>query len=108
MPARFLADDGLVTVRAIVQDDDDATEVFTDIIVNNVAPVLNIDGPATSAEGSPYFLFLSATDVGDDTVEFWIVNWGDGDEDTFTGAAGSISHGFLDKRDLHPRDHRGR
>jgi 6-phosphogluconolactonase (cycloisomerase 2 family) len=96
VPAQFLADDGLVTVRAIVRDDDDATEVFTDIVVSNVAPVLIIDGPGTSVEGSPYSLSLSATDPGEDTVEYWIVDWDDGTVEVLDGPSQSAIHAFAD------------
>src|SRR5439155_22955286 len=52
--------------------------------VNNVAPSMAISGPANVNEGSPYSLTLAAvTDPGTDTVASYVVNWRDGNSDTY-------------------------
>ncbi len=102
VPASLQIEDGLRTVRVVVSDDDDSTEIFADYLVANTPPeliVVPLDGQVD--EGVFYELSLSATDVGTDTVQLWSVDWGDGtDPRTFVGAAVLASHAFVDDGDF--------
>ena len=91
------ADDGTYTVIVTVSDDDGASGVdnFT-VTVSNVAPTIALAGDASVDEGATYTLTLGAvTDPGDDTVTSWIVDWGDGDTNTY-GSAGDVTHTYAD------------
>jgi trimeric autotransporter adhesin len=96
VPASLLGKSGTQTVRAVIKDDRGATEMFTEIVIREVAPILNLSGVATVVEGAPYSLELSATDPGDDEIERWIVDWGDGQVDSFDGPLQSLTHAFAD------------
>lgn len=97
VPAQFLSDSGIKTIRGVIQDQDGgATELFTDITVLEVAPTLILSGEDSAVEGAPYTLNLSATDPGNDTVSQWIVDWNDGTVETFAGATQSLTHRFTD------------
>ena len=73
------------------------TSVTFDLIVSNVIPTIAISGgPATLNEGSTFSLTLGAvTDPGTDTIQQFIVHWGDGSSDTYT-TAGVKSHLYAD------------
>ena len=93
------ADDGPYTVTVVVTDTDDTlsgNETCT-ITVDNVAPTIALtDSPDPVDEGMTYTLTLGAiTDPGDDTVTSWIVDWGDGNTNTYD-SAGAKTHEFAD------------
>ena len=97
----------------IVEATPGATVVGTDgaftVVVNNVAPELAITGlPATIDEGDTHSLVLQHSDVGDDSLLNWNIDWGDGTEENirltrtpFTADANtdvftSAAHGLTD------------
>ncbi len=97
VPAQYLTDDGTVTVHAVIQDQDDgATELFTDIVVRCVAPQLLLSGADDAVEGAVYSLSLAADDPGDDTITQWIVDWGDGTSEVYGAGPRSVEHPFAD------------
>jgi hypothetical protein len=101
VPSVFLREAGIVTVRATVTDRDGGTlEAFTGIRVAEVAPILILQGAATSTEGESYQLDLSASDPGRDTINRWTIDWGDGHSQTVDAATASLSHVFADNGDL--------
>jgi uncharacterized delta-60 repeat protein len=66
-----------------------------EVSVTNVAPVLNVSGSAsTVTEGTPFELSFSATDPGPDDISSWVVNWGDGSTQSFSGGASSATHSY--------------
>src|SRR5207244_11491718 len=70
---------------------------------SDLAPTIQISGAANVDEGSAYSLTLGAvTDPGQDTVSSWVVNWGDGNSDTY-GTDGARSHTHTSE--LHSPDH---
>jgi 6-phosphogluconolactonase (cycloisomerase 2 family)/PKD repeat protein len=65
------------------------------LMVTNVAPTLQVIGAAQTAAGELYTLTLSAADPGDDRVERWVINWGDGSpEETFDADTVLATHIF--------------
>lgn len=50
----------------------------TTITVTDTYPTLGISGNATGTANKPYTLNYSLSDPGDDPVQSWQVNWGDG------------------------------
>jgi uncharacterized delta-60 repeat protein len=60
--------------------------------VNDVAPTVGIFGPNTVNEGATYTLNLSASDPGQDTINSWVVNWGDGNTQTISGNPPAAQH----------------
>jgi hypothetical protein len=96
IPASFLPDNGSYTIRGVVgQPFGDGRELFTDIVVNEVAPTITLAGSNTIQEGSLYTLGLSASDPGEDTVTQWIIDWGDGTTES-SGQVASATHRFAD------------
>ena len=97
VPAEYLTDDGTVRVRAVIKDQDEgATELFTDIIVRCVAPQLLLSGADDAVEGAVYSLNLAADDPGNDTITQWIVDWGDGTTEVYGAGPQSVTHRFVD------------
>lgn len=66
------------------------------IAVNNVAPELTLVGAAAIDEGTEYSLEFSATDVGEDTISEWLIDWGDGHMSMVDGASTSAVHTYAD------------
>ncbi len=86
------------TISATATDEDGtfAAGNTLAISVNNVAPTLEIDGPASVNEGATYTLNLSSFDPGDDAITSWTINWGDGDIEEFIGNPASVTHTYAD------------
>jgi Ca2+-binding RTX toxin-like protein len=92
----FAATDGLdesqfVTITATDQNGSSSSIVFQ-LTVNNVAPTLTLGGSSSVNAGATYTLNLSSSDPGDDTVQNWTINWGDGTSSTVNGDPSSATH----------------
>lgn len=62
------------------------------IAVNNVPPTLTLLGADSVEEGSPYTLTLgSISDPGTDTVVEYVIDWGDGQQDSIASGALPVS-----------------
>ncbi|MCD4728702.1 MAG: putative Ig domain-containing protein, partial [Pirellulales bacterium] len=58
-----------------------------DVSVTNVAPTLTLGGDSVVDEGAPYTLTLGTVDdPGQDTVQKYVIDWGDGQQSTYTAA----------------------
>ncbi|WP_428938143.1 PKD domain-containing protein [Fontivita pretiosa] len=92
------ADSGTYSITAAATDEDGTyTSNAKALTVTNVAPTLSISGANSVAEGATYTLNLSASDVGNDTISRWVINWGDGTAaQTINGNPSSITHVFAD------------
>ncbi len=78
-----------------VTDNRGGTSIATQaLVVDEVAPTLNVSFPATRAEGQTGILNASATDPGPDAVRSWYVDWGDGRSRTFTMSGFSTSFAY--------------
>lgn len=63
------------------------------ISVTNVAPELRVSGAPVALAGRPYVLTLSASDPGQDTLQTWTVDWGDGSAlEVIPGSAREATH----------------
>ncbi len=72
------------------------TASTTDVTVNNVDPVLTISGNSSVEEGAQYALSLDLVeDPGDDTPSQFVVDWGDGNTETFEFDPDSTADGVL-------------
>jgi uncharacterized delta-60 repeat protein len=81
-----------VTDGTVTYDADPLT-----ISVQNVAPTVTIGGSGTVDEGSSYTLTLAADDRGNDSVNQWHIDWGDGsDLQIVSGNPGSLVHTYAD------------
>ncbi|MCA9169329.1 MAG: hypothetical protein KDB23_16760 [Planctomycetales bacterium] len=102
-----LQDDGFVTIRGIVEDQDGGrSEYTTTFRVNDVAPTVLLGGAAAATEGASYQLTINFSDPGtnDGDINF-LVDWGDGSAaEMFTPASqvspATISHVFVDNDPL--------
>ena len=57
------------------------------VSVTNVAPTLTLGGDSVVGEGAPYTLTLGTVDdPGQDTVQKYVIDWGDGQQSTYTAA----------------------
>jgi len=89
-------DNGIYTIDFTVTDKDGgSSSKEVNVTVNNVAPTLVISGDSFVAEGVTYYLTLSATDPGADTLIQWKINWGDGTVDTLPGNATVATHQYV-------------
>ncbi|MFC5768639.1 PKD domain-containing protein, partial [Thauera sinica] len=82
------ADDAAGYEVTVTVDDDgqQGSDSFT-VQVNNVAPTISLGGNPSVAEGSPYALTLfTPSDPGADTVQQYVIRWGDGSEQTIAAA----------------------
>ncbi|HLJ94891.1 MAG TPA: PKD domain-containing protein [Gemmataceae bacterium] len=84
-----------VTITAIDQSGATATTSYA-LTVNPVSPAVSISGPATATEGAAYTLDLSYSHPGEDTVQAWTINWGDGTTVNLPGNPTSATHTYVD------------
>ncbi|WP_346658742.1 Ig-like domain-containing protein [Bradyrhizobium sp. 143] len=97
------APDGPMTVSALIRATDahgGQSQRSFDIVVADVAPQLLVSGDATTVVGAEWTLSLGATDPGDDPVDHWTVDWGDGTVERFSGATSLAKHVFTDAGDF--------
>lgn len=92
------ADDGQYTVSATATDEDGtfAAQERHTVVVGNLAPTLTVTGAPNVDEGSPFTLSFAAADPGQDTIDHWTVNWGDGATETYAGTSTSATHVYDD------------
>jgi glutamine cyclotransferase len=70
---------------------------LTGLEVINVAPTIALSGDAGVDEGSPFELTLGAvTDPGNDTVQQFVVHWGDSSSNTYGSNAQQVTHSYAD------------
>jgi len=86
-----------LTIQVTVSDEDGGSSTGNNVVtVNNVAPTIALAGANSVDEGSTYTLTLGAvTDPGQDTVTQYVVDWGDGNSDSYAGA-GNVTHVYAD------------
>ena len=95
---RWTPPDGPATASFTVRVTDNgvpslsATTTFA-VSVTNVAPTLQISGPATVTLGQVYTLTLSVSDPGTDAVSQWRINWGDSVQ-LVNGSPGNVTHTY--------------
>ena len=84
------------TIRLRVTDGSGHSTTDTATInILNVPPALIISGPASASPGSPYTLSLSSSDPASDTIASWLINWGDGNQQTVAGNPSSVTHTYM-------------
>jgi len=91
--------DGPLVMDVTVRVTDDAASPLSStttfaITVENVPPILTIEGAENAYVGVPYELFLSSYDPGDYTIAHWNINWGDGSQEQVPGDPDSVSHTY--------------
>ena len=88
-------DDGTYDVEVMVSDDEGGSgnQSFT-VTVNDVAPLLEISGPASALVGAPYQLNFSVTEPGNGSLLQWSVNWGDGTLEMLSGSTEQAEHTY--------------
>ena len=92
----------VITITVDVYDEDAQPHLAAgtrSLIVNDVAPTVSLSGNESTLEGSLYTLTLG--DVVDpsttDAITAYVVNWGDGDSDTFnTSSLTEATHTYAD------------
>ena len=88
-------DEGIYTIGLKVDDGHGGTDTTTTTItVNNIAPILSTTGFSSVALGDVYTLNLSVVDPGEDIITEWVINWGDGVIETFTGNPSVVTHTY--------------
>ena len=90
------ADDGSYAIQLSVNDKDGATGTLSlNTDVADVAPVVTISGPNRVLEVTPFTIDLSVTDPGDDAIDYWLVDFGDGlGQQRFDGNPASVSYQY--------------
>ncbi len=94
---------GPYAVTVSVDDSGVVQQIGSDsfnVVVNNVAPQINISGPGSVAEGGVYTMTLFRNEPGDDTISQYVIDWGDGTVETVLAvnfpANGQFSHVYDD------------
>ena len=91
---------GTQRIRVTVVDKDGGqADFYASVGIDEVAPMIHVQGEISASEGELYTLQLRATDPGDDLITSWTVNWGDGDTETVpANANGSadLTHRYAD------------
>jgi hypothetical protein len=89
-------DDGRYTISLSASDEDGAWSApLRQVNIANQPPLLSVGGTGYAQEGAGYVLELAATDVGEDTISLWRIDWGDGTILSYPGSAGSASHAYM-------------
>ncbi len=93
-----------VTLVIYNSDDGYVDETVIDRIANSPPNMPTIDGPTSGNPGTSYDYDFTATDPDLDDIEEYIVNWGDGNEETITGpfasgSSGTASHTWTEEWD---------
>lgn len=70
----------------------DAATVF----IANAPPVLHLGNGGEIGENSLFTLTPTASDIGTDTIQFWTIDWGDGQTQTVTGSPTAITHRYIE------------
>jgi PKD repeat protein len=92
------ADNGTYTVTLTVSDGVSSSTDTMVVTVQNVAPGAHIEGPWTSVRGQPMTLTFSTSEPSsaDRAAPMtYIINWGDGTNQTIEGAASGIQVGHV-------------
>ena len=91
---------GLQEVRAVTVDKDGGvTESFTLFSVQEVAPTFSSSGGPSPEEGADYELDLEMTDPGNDTIDSWTIDWGDGSTGTVFESTTTTTHVYAEDGD---------
>jgi uncharacterized delta-60 repeat protein len=98
------ADDGYYMIDAIAILDDETIVAGGPsgthaVNVTNVAPYLSIRGEAAATANSAYTLHLFSSDPGDDTIQYWTIDWGDGNIESVSGNPAYADHYFANSGD---------
>ncbi len=90
-------DDGDYRVVIAAYDEDGEYSLEKSVSVQNVAPTISFTPPAQVNEGESFEILLESTDPGDDVIDRWEIDWGDGSEiETIDGGLRRASHVYLD------------
>ncbi|MFK7730260.1 MAG: cadherin-like domain-containing protein [Pseudomonadales bacterium] len=88
-------DDGAYQVRLTVVDESGAKHGEVSALdVANLDPVFNINGAALAYQDDTYELSLEAIDPGDDPINQWVIDWGDGTVQSISGSESSAAHAY--------------
>ncbi|MBK8017280.1 MAG: tandem-95 repeat protein [Betaproteobacteria bacterium] len=72
-------DNGVYQIAARATNGDGySAEAFGSFTMTNTLPVVTVGGASIVPAGTPLSISYSATDPGDDRIQEWRVNWGDG------------------------------
>jgi uncharacterized delta-60 repeat protein len=91
------ADDGYYVIGASAVLDDETYVAGGQsgthaVYVENAAPYLSISGGTSADTNSLYTLHLSSSDPGTDTIQYWTIDWGDGNTENVEGNPSSVQH----------------
>lgn len=93
LTALGIDDDGTYDIALRVNDGTDNSELeVVTLTVTNADPTISVTGNSEVGSGQTYTLDLNYSDIGNDTVQSWTVNWGDGTIDTYSGAQTAVTH----------------
>ncbi|MEM9419616.1 MAG: Ig-like domain-containing protein, partial [Planctomycetota bacterium] len=90
----YVDGDNGYTITATASTDQGDLIATTSITVDNVPPLLTINGPDSVEVGSEYVLSLSHLDVGLDTISSWLIDWGNGDTTAVAGDPDTVAYTY--------------
>lgn len=93
LTALGIDDDGDYQIALRVNDGSQNSTLETvTLTVTDVAPTISLSGDTQAGEGQSYTVNLNYSDVGNDSVTSWTVNWGDGSIETLSGSQLTATH----------------
>ena len=89
------------TINATATDEDGTHAANSlNVSVLNVAPTLSVSGATTVDEGAPYTLNLASSNLGEDPITSWTVNWGTGFDEVILGNPSTLTNVYHDGPDV--------
>src|SRR5213078_3423932 len=98
IPTGLLENNRHLTVRGRAQyGDGSRVDLYAGLTINDVAPALSIEVPATITEGASGMFAFKAVDPGNDVIDQWLIDWGDGTASPpITGSLSQRNHSYAD------------
>ncbi len=89
-----ITDDGSFRMSARVSDGQITRTASATLVITDRRPTGSLAGPTTAVPGQTLTWTRTTADPGNDPIERWIVDFGDGSIETFTGDITSVSHRY--------------
>ncbi len=93
-------DDGRyqISAQAVNGDGFSATETF-ELVLTDVAPVVNLNGDTGARAGAALTIGFSTTDVAADIPVSWGLDWGDGSSESLGAGSATARHSYAEPGD---------
>ena len=84
----------LVSATRTTTDGDITTTEIIMLEVFDTPPTINLTGDSAVPVGDEYSIIFTATDPGNDALDTWIIDWGDGQSNTYGSGVNTAGHNY--------------